>query len=55
MPERVRLSAWIWLGITIYSHADLEDLLHGFNQAYNARRQRVLKGASPDEVGCDNG
>jgi transposase InsO family protein len=38
------------LGITIYSHADLEDLLHGFNQAYNARRQRVLKGASPDEV-----
>ena len=26
------------LGITIYSHADLEDLLHGFNQAYNARR-----------------
>ena len=38
------------LGITIYSHADLEDLLHGFNQAYNARRQRVLKGASPDEI-----
>jgi hypothetical protein len=38
------------LGITISSHADLEDLLHGFNQAYNARRQRVLKGASPDEV-----
>jgi transposase InsO family protein len=38
------------LGITIYSHLDLEHLLHGFNQAYNARRQRVLKGASPDEV-----
>ena len=38
------------LGITISSHADLEDLLHGFNQAYNARRQRVLKGASPDEI-----
>jgi transposase InsO family protein len=38
------------LGITIYSHVDLEDLLHGFNQAYNARRQRVLKGASPDEI-----
>ncbi len=38
------------LGITIYRHADLEDLLHGFNQAYNARRQRVLKGASPDEI-----
>jgi transposase len=38
------------LGITISSHADLEDLLHGFHQADNARRQRVLKGASPDEV-----
>jgi transposase InsO family protein len=38
------------LGITIYSHTDLEHLLHGFNQADNARRQRVLKGASPDEV-----
>ena len=38
------------LGITIYSHMDLEHLLHGFNQAYNARRQRVLKGTSPDEV-----
>src|SRR5215203_5578907 len=38
------------LGITIYSHTDLEPLLHGFNQAYNARRQRVLTGASPDEV-----
>ena len=38
------------LGITIYSHMDLENLLDGFNQAYNARRQRVLKGASPDEI-----
>jgi transposase InsO family protein len=38
------------LGITIYSHTDLEHLLHGFHQAYNVRRQRVLKGASPDEV-----
>src|SRR5918999_1987876 len=38
------------LGIKIYSHTDLEHLLYGFNQAYNARRQRVLKGASPDEV-----
>jgi transposase InsO family protein len=38
------------LGITIYSHTDLEHLLHGFNEAYNARRQRVLNGASPDEV-----
>ena len=38
------------LGITIYSHADLEILLRGFNQAYNARRQRVLGGISPDEA-----
>ncbi len=38
------------LGITIDSHLDLEHLLRGFNQAYNARRQRVLKGTSPDEV-----
>ena len=38
------------LGITIYSHHDLEKLLMGFNQAYNRRRQRVLKGQSPDEV-----
>ena len=35
------------LGITIHSHADLETLLHGFNRAYNARRQRVLGGVSP--------
>ena len=38
------------LGITIYSHRDLETLLKGFNQAYNRRRQRVLKGASPEQV-----
>jgi transposase InsO family protein len=38
------------LGITIYSHRDLETLLRGFNQAYNRRRQRVLKGASPEQV-----
>ena len=38
------------LGITIYSHRDLETLLKGFNQAYNRRRQRVLKGRTPDEV-----
>jgi transposase InsO family protein len=38
------------LGITISSHRDLETLLKGFNQAYNRRRQRVLKGRSPDEV-----
>jgi transposase InsO family protein len=38
------------LGITIHSHADLETLLRGLNRAYNARRQRVLGGFSPDET-----
>ncbi len=38
------------LGITISSHRDIETLLKGFNQVYNRRRQRVLKGRSPDEV-----
>src|SRR5215213_9123987 len=38
------------LGITISTHWDLEKMLKGFNQAYNRRRQRVLKGRSPDEV-----
>jgi transposase InsO family protein len=38
------------LGITISSHRDLETLLKGFNQAYNRRRQRVLKGRSPEQV-----
>src|SRR5215207_7488512 len=38
------------LGITVASHRDLETLLHGFSRAYNARRQRVLKGRSPDRL-----
>ena len=38
------------LGITLYSHADLEIVLRGFNAAYNGRRQRVLKGLSPEMV-----
>ena len=38
------------LGITIYSHRDLEQLLRGFNAAYNARRQRVLDGQTPNQV-----
>jgi transposase InsO family protein len=38
------------LGITLWSHQDLETLLTGFNAAYNGRRQRVLKGRSPDRV-----
>jgi transposase InsO family protein len=38
------------LGITIYSDRDLETVLAGFNVAYNSRRQRVLRGRSPDMV-----
>src|SRR3954466_1322628 len=38
------------LGITVASHRDLERLLEGFSSAYNARRQRVLDGRSPDEL-----
>ncbi len=38
------------LGITIWSHRDLERLLRGFNAAYNARRQRVLDGETPHQV-----
>jgi transposase InsO family protein len=35
------------LVITVSSHRDLEHLLQGYNVAYNARRQRVLKGKAP--------
>ena len=38
------------LGITVWSHQQLERLLRGFNAAYNARRQRVLDGRTPDQV-----
>jgi len=38
------------LAITIYSHRQLEQLLRGFNAAYNARRQRGLDGQTPDQV-----
>ena len=38
------------LGITIYSHHALEQLLRGFNAAYNTRRQRVLDGRTPDQL-----
>src|SRR3954449_6238355 len=38
------------LGITIYSHRNLEQLLRGFNAAYNACRQRVLDGKTPNQV-----
>src|SRR4051812_46245842 len=42
-------SARCWAS-RVASHRDLETLLHGFNRAYNARRQRVLKGRSPEMV-----
>ena len=38
------------LGITIRPHRDLEQLLRGLNAAYDARRQRVLDGETPDGV-----
>ena len=38
------------LTITIYSHRQLEQLLRGFNAAYNTRRQRVLEAKTPDQV-----
>ena len=41
------------LGITIWSHQDLEQVLRGFNAAYNACRQRVLDGRTPDQVGAE--
>ncbi|MBP2295569.1 transposase InsO family protein [Azospirillum rugosum] len=41
------------LVMCIGTHDALERLLHGYRLAYNARRQRVLKGHSPDEVACE--
>ncbi len=38
------------LGINIYSHRTLEQLLRGFNTAYNAWRQSVLYGKTPNQV-----
>src|SRR5690349_16979132 len=38
------------LAITVSSHDQLEQLLRGFNAAYNARRQRVLEGQTPNQV-----
>ena len=51
MVERFngRISSEV-LGITIYSHCQLEQLLRGFNAAYNGRRQRVLDGKTPDQI-----
>ncbi len=38
------------LDINVYSHRALEQLLRGFNAAYNARRQRVLDAKTPNQV-----
>ena len=42
------------LGINVYSHRALEQLLRGFNTAYNARRQRVLNGRTPNQIVTDH-
>ena len=51
MVERFngRISSEV-LDINVYSHRALEQLLRGFNQAYNARRQRVLDGRTPTMI-----
>ncbi|KAA2211544.1 integrase core domain-containing protein [Teichococcus oryzae] len=38
------------LGITIYFHRDLEQLLRGFSAAYNACYQWILQGRTPNQV-----
>ena len=38
------------LGLTAYSHEDLETLLAGYDVACHGRRQRALKGLSPEMV-----
>jgi hypothetical protein len=38
------------VGMNFYSHQPLEQLLRGFNAAYNARRQRVLEARTPDQA-----
>ena len=51
MVERFngRISSEV-LGINVYSHCALEQLLRGFNAAYNGRRQRVLEAMTPNQV-----
>lgn len=55
MVERFngRISSEV-LGINIYSHRALEQVLRGFNTAYNARRQRVLGGRTPNQVTAEH-
>ena len=38
------------LEINVYSHRALEQLLRGFNTAYNARRQHVLNASTPNQI-----
>ena len=38
------------LCITVGNHRQLEQLLAGYNTAYNLRRQRVLGGRTPTEL-----
>ncbi len=47
--QRCSISGGV-LGINIYSHRALEQVLRGFNRAYSARRQRVLDGKTPNQV-----
>ena len=50
-PEhRLAVHAAEVLGVTVASHRDLERLLAGFDQAYDARRRRVPGGKSPAEI-----
>ena len=42
------------LNIKLYSHRAPEQLLRGFNQAYNARRQRVLHGRTPNQATAEH-
>lgn len=37
-------------GSPFYSHRQFEQLLRGFNAAFNDRRQRVLDGKTPNQV-----
>ena len=55
MVERFngRISSEV-LGINIYSHHAMKPVLRGFNTAYNARRQRVLDGRTPNQVTAEH-
>ncbi len=48
-----RISSQV-LGIDIYSHRALEQTLHGFNTAYNVRRQRVPDGRTPNQIAVEH-